>query len=366
MKDKEEKYWREIEEIEKDYFEILNKFSFIFPKPLNLQSEKKTFFKALVDDEIYNPQLRYVKKKQNIEVLEELNNFTFKSGNKFGFKKLYLEVIKNKILQVNYHNHWGHPLGSVYAIKYWGLPNYFLFKKAMKFCKEFEREKVRFKRITPKVVGDDLKKEVKRLTGKNITIRYAQINAKVNIEAYANLIQINPDETFTSLDLKRLKVHEIGTHYMRYYNGHLLGRRILETGTKNYLETEEGLAAYMEELKGVSSKAQMFIYAGRVIASYYAPKKSFYEIFMILKKLEFRDDAAFAITFRVKRNLCDTSQKGGFTKDYVYFSGYLKVKKFAEKNDVKDLFIGKVKIDDLKILKKYIKQNKDKIVTILD
>jgi hypothetical protein len=241
-----------------------------------------------------------------------------------------------------------------------------LFRKAIKFCKNFEREKVKFRRITPQKVGNELKKEVYELTGKKIKIVYAQINAKVNIEAYNGLIEINPNESFTSLDLKRLKVHEIGTHFMRYYNGHKFGRRILETGTKNYLETEEGLAAYMEELKGVSSKAQMFIYAGRVIACYYAPKKSFYEIFKILKDLNFRDSAAFAITFRVKRNLCDTSQKGGFTKDYVYFSGYNKVKDFHKKNDIKDLFIGKVKIDDLKVLKRFVKENRDKIVTILD
>ena len=89
---------------------------------------------------------------------------------------------------------------------------------------------------------------------------------------------------------------------------------------------------------------------------------------MILKKYGFKDKDAFTITFRAKRNLCDTSQPGGFTKDYVYFSGYYKIKDYV-KGDIeklKDLFIGKIKLKDLKILSKFLEKNKNKIRTIFD
>jgi len=192
------------------------------------------------------------------------------------------------------------------------------------------------------------------------------MQSKVNISPINKEIRINPNERFTTLDLKRLKVHEIGTHYMRYYNGKQYIPKILKSGASNYIETEEGLAAYMEELMDVSSKAQIYIYAGRVIGTYYALRKSFYEVFQILKKYGFKDSDAFAITYRAKRNLCDTSQKGGFTKDYVYFSGYHKVKNYAKNNDIRDLFIGKIKIRDVKILNKFINKHKNNIKTILD
>ena len=55
--------------------------------------------------------------------------------------------------------------------------------------------------------------------------------------------------------------------------------------------------------------------------------------------------------------MCDTSQKGGYTRDYVYFEGYLEVKKHLEKypQDFDKLFIGKIKLKDLKTLKRFFK-----------
>lgn len=367
MDEKVKQYWKEVKEIEVMYEHYIKSFPLNYPKPLNLQEEKKNFFKALVDDRVYNPQIKFKKKRFDPKKLEEFKNIQIDTHNDiYGFKSLYKKRFEVKKLQLDYHHIWGNEESGKYAILYWGLPSIFLFLKAKFYCKYFKREKVRFRRITPKKIGTELKKTVQEITGNKIKLSYIDMPAKVNIEPYDSLIQINKNETFTTLDLKRLKVHEIGTHYMRYFNGAKQKIKILETGTANYLETEEGLAAYMEYLKGVSSKAQMFIYAGRVIASYYAPKKSFYEIFKILKKYNFRDDAAFAITYRVKRNLSDTSKHGGFTKDYVYFKGFHKVKKYAKRHDVKDLFIGKISLADIKVLKKFIKENRDKIITILD
>ena len=156
---------------------------------------------------------------------------------------------------------------------------------------------------------------------------------------------------------------------MRCYNGRKSGIGILAVGSANITRTEEGLAAYVEDIQGVLSKAQMYIYAGRVIAAYYAPKKSFYEVFKILKSYNFKNSDAFTITMRTKRNICDTSQKGGFSKDFVYFAGYHKVKKYCKHNDIKDLFIGKIKTEDIKNnkgLRRYIKEHKENIVTIWD
>ena len=123
----------------------------------------------------------------------------------------------------------------------------------------------------------------------------------------------------------------------------------------------------MEYVKGVSSDAQMFIYAGRVIATHYALSKSFYNIYHILKKYKFKDSDAFSITYRSKRNLCDTSKPGGFTKDYVYYSGFYKIRKYVNSGyDIKKLFIGKIKIEDLEVLTPFIEKHLSSIETILN
>jgi hypothetical protein len=66
----------------------------------------------------------------------------------------------------------------------------------------------------------------------------------------------------------------------------------------------------------------------------------------------FLQTSHFDLTLRVKRGLSDTSLPGGFTKDYLYLQGYYDVKEFASNHDVLDLFVGKIGIGDVKLVKK--------------
>ena len=358
----EKEYFEQIKQLESDFKIISSKIQRTYPRANNLKSEKKKFLMAIADDKFYNPTFEFDEAQVTDEDIENLRNFEVDTSNDlYGFKKLYKELAEHNINWCLCLKNWGTDESSYYSIKFYGRPSFFLFKKAEKFCMEYKADIVKFKRLTPKKVANRLKKFTKELTGDKIEISMEQLASKVNISPAKKLIKVDPEAEFTNLDLKRLKAHEIGVHYMRYYNGRKFKPKILNTGTANYTEIEEGLAVYNEELKDVLSKAQMYIYSGRVIATYYSPKMDFYSVFEKLKELGFNDEVAFAITYRAKRNISDTSKKGGFTKDYVYFSGYHKVKSYAKRNDIKDLFIGKIKIEDIKVLRDYIDKNKDKI-----
>jgi hypothetical protein len=358
------KYFDEVKKIEKIYIKLSELTPLGFPKPVNLEKEKYKFFDYIDNGEVYNPQMIYEKTSHDVKrynkLREKIDSIDL-SNDLYGIKKLYKDKLISRELQVGYHKNWGTKLSSDFAVKYWKKPDLVLVLKAKMFCRNYKREIVKFRRVDYKTCGEELKKEVKRLTGDDITINYVKLASKVNIEPFHQTIQINKNEIFTTLDIERLKAHEIGVHYMRYYNARKFGIKLFEIGTEGYLETEEGLAAYNEYDKGVLSKAQMFVYAGRVLATNYCTSKSFYEIYNILKSYNFSNKNAFSITFRAKRNLCDTSQKGGFTKDFVYFKGFEKIKKFAKNNDVNKLFIGKVSIDNLKSLNKFIEVNYNKI-----
>jgi len=358
----EEKYFEEIKLYDKKYYEIISKFNLNFPKCLNLQKEKKIFFDEIKSNKIYNPQFEFEVKVFDEKYIEELKKLKINLKNDlYGFKKLYSERLKTKKFEIDCHKLWGLQISTNSVLKYRGKPDLFLLNRAKYICRKYQREKVKFNVLTPEEIGVELKKLVFNLTQEKIKVIFCELSSKVNINASEKIIKINPNERFTSLDLKRLKIHEIGTHYLRYFNGNKFIPQILASGSSNYIEIEEGLATFMEEKNGVLSKAQLFIYAGRVIATYYALKKSFYEVYMILKKYGFKDSDAFAITFRSKRNLNDTSKPGGFTKDYVYLSGYYKIKHFAKNHDVRDLFVGKIKITDLRIIRKFVEKNKNKI-----
>ncbi len=369
MQISKEQYFFEYRELENKFYSIIKHLPTNFPKAINLQEEKKKFFRALEEKKYYNPQILFTAKTYSEISLQRLNEFHVDTSNDmYGFKKLLKERALAKINEVECHRHWGTSKSTKYVLKYRGQPSKKLLESAIKFAKQYQRKKIKFKTLTPKIAAQRLHNEVERLTGEDITINFNEnLTSKMNVSPKNNLLNVNPKERFTSLDVKRLKVHEIGTHYMRNYNGRFHNLKILETGTANYIETEEGLAAYMEYIKGVSSKAQMYIYAGRVIASHYALSKSFYDVFHILKKYNFKDSDAFSITYRAKRNLCDTSKPGGFTKDYVYYSGFYKIKHYVNEGyDLKKLFIGKIKIEDLEVISEFVEEHLKTVKTILN
>lgn len=366
----DEIYFSEIEILENQISELLKDVSLSFPKPINSKFERDKFFKKLEDGEIYYPQLTFENREYPIELIPQIEKLAKQinlDSDKYGIKKLIKEKLEYNVLQIQCFSSWGSQTSSKFAKELFGSPDDEILFQAKEFCNSFKRETVKFTRITPQRVGEELQEEVKRLTQEDLIVEITQLPNKVNISPFERLVKLNPNERFTTLDLKRLKVHEIGVHYMRYFNAKMLSDcKILQKGTANYIRTEEGLAVYTEELKGVLSKAQMYIYAGRVIAVHYAQKLDFYNLFMLLKEYGFKDSDAYTLCFRAKRNLSDTSQIGGYPRDYTYFDGYFKIKKFSKENDLKELYFGKFKLEDYETIKEFIKLKKEKIVTILE
>ena len=362
----EKKYLSEIKKIEKQYYSITSKFVLNFPKILNLAQEKKIFFENIENGIIYNPWFEYQKKEFDTEKIKELKNLKIDlKDDYYNIKLLYKQRIKSKLYEIKCHQNWGDPISTRYVLKYRGEPNLSLLNKAKDYCNNYERKKIKFTTMTAMQAGELINEEVFRLTGEKIKINYVLCMAsKMNIMPADQTICINSSEEFTSFDVERLKVHEIGVHYLRYFNGKNLNIKLLQKGTSNYIETEEGMAVYFEEIKGVSSNAQMHIYAGRVIATYYALRMSFYEVFNILKEYGFSDENAFNMVTRAKRNISDTSKPGGFTKDYVYFKGYFRIKRYAQNHDISELFIGKIKLEDVHLLRALIDKYKMNIISL--
>lgn len=360
QKDKEiTKYLKELKKIEAHFLRLNEEISLRNQRCLNLESEKTLFFDSLADGLVYNPQFVYEEfliDKRSLNASEKLYRNIDLKHDIFSLKKIYKEKLKNFISSVYAHLHWGQPASTDYVVQVKGKPSWFLLQQAKSYCRNYKTKLVKRRKIKAEILGKKLQAYVLDKTGEELELRYTSgMPSKVNISPFHHTLDINPEAKLFQRDVERLKAHEIDVHFMRYFNAKKLDFHIFEVGTAHYLETEEGLAVYNEDRLGVLKKSQMFLYAGRVIAAYYTLKKSFYEIFNILKSYGFKDNDAFNITFRVKRNICDTSQAGGFTKDYVYFSGYNKIKKYARKHKIKDLFYGKYAVEDLPKIKKYLK-----------
>jgi uncharacterized protein (TIGR02421 family) len=132
--------------------------------------------------------------------------------------------------------------------------------------------------------------------------------------------------------------HEIGTHLVTRYNGHLQPFRQLEVGLAGYDGLQEGLAVLAEYLVGGLSRYRVRVLAARVVAAHHLLEgASFIETFRILNRsLVFSQRTAYTIAMRIYRG-------GGLTKDAVYLRGLLQILRYLrEGGQLEPLFIGKI------------------------
>ena len=148
--------------------------------------------------------------------------------------------------------------------------------------------------------------------------------ARMSVLGSSQLVRVRQGAQFTAAEIRRLMVHEIGTHVLRSANGRRQPLHILSHGVTGYMATEEGLAVWHEQQLGVTDVNVMRRYALRVIACHTALVGDFRGVFGALRPHTTADEA-FDITLRVKRGLVDTSTPGGHIKDHVYFVGALDV-----------------------------------------
>ena len=69
------------------------------------------------------------------------------------------------------------------------------------------------------------------------------------------------------------------------------------------------------------------------------------------------EDKAFELAVNVKRGLTDTSKPGAFTKAYIYFSGWQKVKALSTE-DRNYLSVGKISFLHLPLIKELVQEGK--------
>jgi uncharacterized protein (TIGR02421 family) len=138
--------------------------------------------------------------------------------------------------------------------------------------------------------------------------------------------------------VEALLQHEIGTHLVTRYNGHVQPFRQLEVGLAGYDGLQEGLAVLAEFLVGGLSRTRMRILAARVVAARHLLEgASFIETFRMLDRtFEFSQRSAYTITMRIYRG-------GGLTKDAVYLRGLLQILRYLrEGGELEPFFVGKL------------------------
>jgi hypothetical protein len=163
-----------------------------------------------------------------------------------------------------------------------------------------------------------------------------------------NRLFIRKGALFTESRIENLIIHEIETHILTAENGKSQNFELFKRGLANYLETQEGLAIYNILTQKHEEAKNLYLSVSLVYAVDLAMRHSFVEIFEKMLDVKIPPERAWRNALKVKRGLEDTSEPGGFTKDFLYYKGYKEVKNFAENaGNIKDLYRGKFNLKDL-------------------
>ena len=335
--------------------QTLNDSEFNYGSPTNLQKVKTEFNKKR-----HNPIFEYKYDTTEIEKIKHLlQSIHLKKEGNPDIHHLQKAFLKEKITQAKMYSQLGTEQFTIHSKQIYGSPNTKLQEFAKEILNDTYKTVPKLPKITAQTTMQKLRDGFKERGITGWSLKRVPMSASASVNTKTRELKLKSRERFQEPFVKRLIVHEIGTHVVRYENGLMQPLKMFSIGTAGYLSTEEGLAVLSEELAECSSETQMRNYAGRVLANTFAQEGSFLETYKNLREY-FGHKDAFKLTVRSKRGIADTAEKGGLTKDHVYLKGYVAVKSYAKKNPLNDLYIGKIGLKDLKVIKKieHIKEPK--------
>jgi hypothetical protein len=144
--------------------------------------------------------------------------------------------------------------------------------------------------------------------------------ARMSVNGSLQRLRIRQGALFTPTEIRRLLVHEIGGHVLRWENSRRQPVPLAAIPFGCISPTEEGLALWLEEQAGVDSPELRRIYAARTVAVHLSQTQGVLSVARTLAPLVGVTQAA-EIALRCKRGLTDPNAPGGWPKDWAYFGG---------------------------------------------
>ena len=149
--------------------------------------------------------------------------------------------------------------------------------------------------------------------------------AKASVSHANHKVYVNKGGMYGRNELRRLAAHEIDTHITRSISGKERGSFLYEVGFANYIELEEGLAVFMEVAAGYpEGLARTYL---RLVAANLCMGNTFEDMYKEMRSRfpNIDENQIYDICFRMKRGLKNFNDFGGYTKDRLYLTGYLKL-----------------------------------------
>ncbi|MFH1375110.1 MAG: tyrosine/phenylalanine carboxypeptidase domain-containing protein [Patescibacteria group bacterium] len=315
-------------------------------KPTNLLFEKKKFFAEKKSNPIFRyPRLRFNVGKMRGE-LSVVKTPDTPLGQIFQNKKTEISRKLDLLESI------GTPALSGASQKLYGFPG----REVSNIARDILKDKPRKFAEEQATIDAQAATEEFKKAFKQYGIRGWRFVFKDDLvaDALANKRKVLFIRSMAKWSPERLRstiAHEVETHILRAENGRQQKYEIFERGFGGYLETEEGLAIYNQQLVLKEPHEKQYWPVLSLLAVDYAAMHSFREVFDFVKKHGFDDERAWKTALKVKRGLADTAAPGGFSKEHLYFSGLSKITKFVDEGgDLAKLYVGKIRVEDVDVV----------------
>jgi uncharacterized protein (TIGR02421 family) len=318
-------------------------------KPLNYKEQKAQFFSNQFSIE---PQFKYQKHKVDpFHHKRALYNLPIENIHDEDVFQLYQAVIDSYVDKIDQFKSIGSNEFLYDSLRYYGEPS------------DKDIRNAQFVLHLPNRVDEDEgqllnAEEIKAVLANMVHQEKYHWNPVFDDSMIANAlvsgtkVRINPNAHMTEMDTRALAHHELGVHLVTSLNGQKQPLHILSLGCPINTTTQEGMAILSEYLSGNMTISRLKILALRVVAvRSMIQEKNFRSTFLLLKEeYQVEDELAFTITARVYRG-------GGFTKDYLYLTGFSQMLNAFEKEpDFCNLLAGKASLEYLPLITRLIKK----------
>lgn len=328
--------------VDRQLYQLLKSFELLaYVNPNNSKSEYAKFLKNKFTTE---PKFKYRPIKFNsYELKSKLARIPVQNISDISIREIYLDTIQSFQEKIDLLSTLGSSKFKYNSMAYFGKPSakdiknahYLLhlpkFNNEAKTSRQLGQQEV-FKMFENTI--DEYGLQAKVTFSKRVISQVMVINS-------LKQVLIRPDAKFTVQQIKALLEHEIGVHMVTTNNANMQRLKILELGMPVNTKTQEGLAILSEYLSGSLSLHRLKKLALRVIAvDKMCSGASFSECFNYILSL-YKEPAedVYTLCTRVYRG-------GGFTKDFLYLSGFVDILKAYKNGDNLDnLLCGKTSLE---------------------
>ncbi len=317
--------------------------------PINLQSEKKKFFRA---GGTYEPQFHYRPLAIDPYAFREsLYRLPVAAIRDAGIQAMYRDVIDNLARKIDLLVKIGCPDFVYESLRYYGEPSLNDEKNAAHLlrCADYDEA------LGPIMDQADILQQFHTHAGQwgmHCKIEVSnRLVANAMVSDSRKAVLLAKGASLHEKDIQALIHHELGVHMATTLNAAEQKLKIFSIGLPDNTLAQEGLAILNEYLSGNMVLSRLKTLALRVLAvREMLDRGRFQHTFhYLVDEHAMPTDDAFQLSVRVHRG-------GGFTKDYLYLNGVAKALKMVKTEDISSLFVGKTSFDYLPIIQEMIER----------